>query len=211
MASVAQIVRGNVNVVTTVSSSQQNNNSNNLSGGNIVNSSMNAPTTVLPVAKVLPQQQQNISNDGPSPSIVAVSSSVSGVAGQSVFIHSRSPSNPATATVVANNTVSMNLTGNSQAASFISTASGAYYMPTSVHSGTNNSSGNIAVNTALQSITTAASNVTTNATSSTTTISVPNQIINAGTPVTSLAYAPQAGSFAVVPASNRNSSQIHGN
>lgn len=215
IASVAQIVRSNVNVVTSMSNSQSNNNSNSLSGPGSTNSINNAPSVTLPVAKVLPQQQQQqpnmVTNDGPMPSIVSVPpATVSGV-GQSVFIHSRSPSSvtvTATPVVANNSTANLHLPANSQnALSFISSASGAYYIPTTVHSNSNNSNsvGVTAVSsTVLQAITTTAASVTTNAAASSTTC----QIISSAS-VTSLSYAPQAGSFAVVP-TNRNSNQIHG-
>lgn len=228
VASVAQIVRGNVNVnvVTSVPSSQSSN--INLSGAGSTNSIHNITTTTLPVAKVLPQQQHHqqhhhqhqqhhqqhqhqhqphtVSIDGPTPTIVSIPSTVSG--GQSVFIHSRSPSSVSVAPIMANNSAAnLHLPANSQnAVSFISSASGAYYIPTTAHSGNNSNNSTVAVSTVLQSITTTSNSITTNATAST--INSTSQIIS-NVPVTSLGYAPQAGSFAVVPASNRNSNQIH--
>lgn len=195
IVSVAQIVRSNVNVVTSLQNSQPNNNSNSFSGHGSTNSINNAPSAQLPVAKVLPQQQQQ-------PNMVP----------NDVFIHSRSPSSvtvTATPVVANNSTANLHLPSNSQnALSFISSASGAYYIPTTVHSNSNssNSVGVSAVSsTVLQAITTTTASVTTNAAANTTTC----QIITSA-PVTSLAYAPQAGPFAVVPAGNRNSNQIHG-
>lgn len=217
IASVAQIVRSNVNVVTSVPNSQSNNNnSNSLTGPGSTNSISNIQSTTLPVAKVLPQQQSQsnvVMNDGSMPSIVTVPATVSGVTGQNVFIHSRSPSSvtvTATPVIANNNSTNLHLPSNSQnALSFISSASGAYYIPTTVHSNSNssNSVGVTAVSSSavIQSITTTTASLTTNASASTTTC----QIISSA-PVTSLAYAPQAGSFAVVPATNRNSNQIHG-
>lgn len=214
IGSVAQIVRsGNMNVVTTVSSGQINSNSS-LNAANNLNSIGNASgPSVLPIAKVLPQQQQqqqhhqSMANEGPTPSIVSVSTTASG---QSVFIHSRSPSTASVTPVVANNnsTANIHLPGNSQnTVSFISSASGAYYVPSTVHSNSNNSniSATTAVSTALHTITTNTSSINTNAIPSIST----SQIITS-TPVTSIAYAPQAGSFAVVPASNRKSGPPHG-
>lgn len=210
IASVAQIVRsGNMNVVTTVSSGQINSNSSLNAANNLNNIGNASGPCVLPIAKVLPQQQhqQSMANEGPTPSIVSVSTTASG---QSVFIHSRSPSTASVTPVVAtnNSTANIHLPGNSQnTVSFISSASGAYYVPSTVHSNSNNSniSATTAVSTALHTITTNTSSVNTNA--------IPNistsQIIT-GTPVTSIAYAPQAGSFAVVPASNRKPGPPHG-
>lgn len=152
---ISQIVRGNVNIVTTANT---NNNT----------------TTVLPIAKVLPQQQ-NVSNDPPP--IVSVGS------GQSVYIHSLPPSAPV-------NSSNINIT-NSQGNSIISApTSCTYYMPVTTSTSTvGTSSGAITVSTAvLQSITTNTPSITTNVSSSTSIQS----------------YAPQAGSFAVVPSSNRN-------
>lgn len=73
-ASVSQIVRANVNLVTAVSGASNNMNS---SGG------------LPPIAKVIPQQQQQSHSNEPPPMSV---SSVGNT--QNVYIHSRSPSNP---------------------------------------------------------------------------------------------------------------------
>lgn len=151
---ISQIVRGNVNIVSTANT---NNNA----------------TTVLPLAKVLPS-----SNDPPP--IVSVAS------GQSVYIHSRPPSN-----LPSSSNISI---ANSQGNSIISVPTTCtYYMPVSTSSGTIGSTGTgIPVNSTavLQSITTNTSSITTNVSSNSTTLTA--------------SYAPQAGSFAVVPASNRN-------
>lgn len=173
---ISQLVRGNV--VTTVT-------------GNI----NNVNTTVLPIAKVLPQQQQQqvMSNDPPP--IVSVSS-VGGA--QNVFIHSRSPSNPPN--VSKNSSANINIS-NSQGGSFISAPSGTYYM--SASSGAGNPGG-IAVSTVLQSFTTNSNTNTTNVLANTNVVSVSNLSNVSGGLVTSMAYAPQAGTFAVVPSSNRN-------
>lgn len=204
LANVAQIVRSsNVNVVTTVSSGQLNSNSS-LNAANNLNSIGNASgPQVLPIAKVLPQQH-SIGNEGLTPSIVSVSTTASG---QSVFIHSRSPSNALVTPIVATNhsTANIHLPSNSQnTVSFISSASGAYYVPATVHSNSNNSNINA---TAVSNVhhTTNTSSVSANAIPSIST----SQIITSA-PVTSIAYAPQAGSFAVVPASNRKSGPQHG-
>lgn len=205
IASVAQIIRNsNVNVVTTVPSGQLNSN-NSLNVANNANSIVGGPT-ILPIAKVLPQQhQQSIANDGPTPSIVSVSTTVGG---QSVFIHSRSPSGATVTPIVASNNSTLHLPTNSQnTVSFISSASGAYYVPTTVHANSNNSnnSATTIISTGLPTITTNATTSATNAIASMTT----SQIITSA-PITSIAYAPQAGSFAVVPASNRKSGPQHG-
>lgn len=167
-SNISQIVQRNVNLVTSVSGSTINNSN---------------AATVLPIAKVLPQQQ-NLSNDPPP--IVSVSSIGNT---QNVYIHSRSPSNP---TNLSNITTSnINIT-NAQGGSIISAPSGTYYMPvTTVNSAMGSTGGPIAVSTAvLQSIATNTSSITTNVSSNTTTISA--------------SYAPQAGPFAVVPSSNRS-------
>lgn len=209
VSAAAQIVRGNVNVVTSVSSNQASNNSNSI-GGN-ANSLGNATINALPVAKVLPQQQNASGNDGPMPAIVSVSTTLGNVSGQSVFIHSRSPSGVTATPVVTNNTANNLHVANSQnTISFISSASGAYYVPASVHSNANSNAGAATSANIVQlpSITTTTGSLSSNATPNI--ISSSNQIITSA-PITSIAYAPQAGSFAVVPSSNRATpGQVHG-
>lgn len=136
--------------------------------------------TVLPIAKVLPQQQQSVNEHS---SIVTVSSVGNA---QNVYIHSRSPSNPPTASSMATSTIV-----NPQTGSIISAPSGTYYMPVSSSSTSGNAS--IAISTAaVQTVTTNSSTIATSIPLNTTSLSA--------------SYAPQSGSFAVVTSSNRNTS-----
>lgn len=233
----SHIVRGNVSIVTSIA------------GGTVAN---NSAVTGLPVAKVLPQQQQqeqhqikkvmteqgilkattdamyftsksgeSIKTSAPSYSNIGnISATVSNTesladyqqsqqaeqeqqqkqqiqqgissdsvvsvsalsAGQNVFIHSRSPSS----TTLSNATNVVNLT-NPQGGSIISAPPGTYYMSAAAVSSASGTpaGGPIVVST-----------VTTNSTPIITT---------SCTTSLSASYVPQAGSFAVVPASNRTS------
>lgn len=140
--------------------------------GNLATSAPISSATVLPMAKVMPQQQQQ-SNE--TATIVSVSS-VGNT--QNVYIHSRSPSNPSVSSIAVSNIV------NSQAGSIISAPAGTFYMPVS-----STSASNVANNTStIQSIPNNSS-ISTNVPLNTTTLTA--------------SYAPQPGSFAVVPASSR--------
>lgn len=147
----AQIIRGNLSTSS--------------------NSSANNTATVLPMAKVVPQQHQQTNETATIVSVSSVGNT------QNVYIHSRSPSNPTVSNIAVSNIV------NSQTGSIISAPSGTFYMP--VSSTTATLGGNAQT---LHTVTTNSASVSTNVPLNTTTLT---------------SYAPQPGSFAVVPASNR--------
>lgn len=220
IAATAQIVRSNVSVVSTAGAggSVNSNSIVNVAAAAAANNLSSATINALPVAKVLPQQQNVSGSDGIGPAIVSVSANVGG---QSVFIHSRSPSGvTATPVVASNNASSLHGPNSQNTISYISSASGAYYVPaSSVHSNANsnnssNSNGSVSTSTPnivqLSSITTTTGSVTTTNATSNANNSTGAQIIG-NAPATSIAYAPQAGSFAVVPSSNRiTHGPVHG-
>lgn len=103
-SSVSQIMRGNVNVMST----------NNASS-----------TTVLPIAKVVPQQQPSSNENHHQVTVTANSGQT-----QNVFIHTRS-TNP----IVPNSSTGNNLPSN---ASFLQASGTFYYEPNSTVSGMSN-------------------------------------------------------------------------
>ncbi|KAJ6645597.1 Histone deacetylase complex subunit [Pseudolycoriella hygida] len=178
-STVSQIMRGNVNVMPT--------------------------TTTVPIAKVVPQQQSS-ANDNHHQVTVSVNSAQT----PNVFIHTR-PTNPIVSNVSTANTLPAN------AASFLQASGTFYYEPNSTVSAISNvltlttstATSNVSQsqNTSLGKIGCAFCTVIVEQFTKFSAFPAPPINSSSGL-ISSVSYTPQASSFAVVPSSNRNISQL---